>query len=67
MNDEKQLQTFEEWIAGFEDRYSPEKLELFKACWEHTVNTKKLVEKFDIESNKWDVDWISYVAWELGK
>jgi hypothetical protein len=61
--------TFEEWIGDFKERYTPEQVEIFKACWEHTVNTRKLTEKLGnkLETERWYIDWINSVAWKLGK
>ncbi len=67
MEDNKK--TFEEWMDGSEDRYTQEQVDMFKACWEHTVNTRKLTEKLGsrLETERWYIDWINSVAWELGK
>lgn len=66
---ENNKKTFEEWMDGSEDRYTPEQIDMFKACWEHTVNTRKLTEKLGdrLETQRWYIDWINSVAWELGK
>ena len=61
--------TFEEWIKGFEDRYTPEQLKMFKICWDHTVATKKVTHLLGskLETERWHIDWINSVAHRLGE
>ena len=68
--------TFEEWIKGFEDRYTPEQIQMFKDTWDHALYLKEMDEKAhafavkyaqDKPDNIWYLNWIHNIAYKLGK
>ena len=70
------MKTFEEWIKGFEDTYTPKQITMFKEVWDLAVKKKALndeIVKFHgvyiegQEENLWHINWIDQVALNIGK
>lgn len=59
--------TFEEWISGFEDRYTSEQIEMFKDVWDVSVRMRDVSEKHYTKDTSWHINWIHEVATEIGK
>lgn len=59
--------TFEEWISGFEERYTEEQLDMFKKVWNVSVQMKEVNDQYFKEENAWSMKWIHEVATKIGK
>lgn len=68
MDNEEKI-AFGMWMSGFEGRYTKRQIEIFKKCWQHTVATRRLKEELgeDLEDQRWEIDWITDVAYRIGK
>jgi hypothetical protein len=59
--------TFNEWVTGFEERYTSEELAMFEEVWNTAVLIRKVNETYHNEENEWNMKWIFDVANRIGK
>lgn len=62
-----QDKTFDEWIKGFEERYTEEQLRYFRLVWDKTVLQKRVNREILTKDKAWEIKWITEVAYKIGK
>lgn len=63
----KSKKTFEEWISGFEERYTSQQIDMFRDVWNLSVQIREINDKYNDEENEWYMKWIHDVATEIGR
>lgn len=63
----KLKKTFDEWISGFEERYTPRQIAMFRDVWNTSVKIREIEAEYLDDETEWDMHWINEVATEIGK